>query len=155
MFFPDLAGALIRIHRALRPGGRLAASVWGPPERTPFISLTFKVAARQLELPPPGPGVPGPFSLADAAALEASVAGAGFADVRSETVAIEQAFDAPEDYAAFMRAVAAPIQSVLATRPPEVADALWAAIAEEASSFERDGKIVLPGEAICVAARRM
>ncbi len=30
MFLPEVAGTLQRLHTFLRPGGRLAASVWGP-----------------------------------------------------------------------------------------------------------------------------
>jgi hypothetical protein len=118
------------------------------------VALAFQVVSRELELPPPGPGVPGPFSLADIDALEAAIAAAGFADVRSEPVNIEQEFDSAEDYGAFMRAIAAPINSALAERTPEEAEAVWAAIVEEARRFERGGKVVLPGEAVCVAARR-
>ena len=32
-FLPDVAGVLARLHSFLKPGGRLAAAVWGPPRR--------------------------------------------------------------------------------------------------------------------------
>lgn len=155
MFFPDLAEALARMRRALVPGGRLAAAVWPQPERAPMASLAFRVVAQELELPPPGPGVPGPFSLADIPALEAAIAAAGFADVRSETVLLESQFDSAEEYGAFMHDIAAPIHSMLAQRPAEQATAVWDAIVDAARSFERnDGKVAMPGEAVCVVGRR-
>lgn len=155
MFFPDLAGALARMRRALKPGGRLAAAVWGPPDRVPFLTVAFSTVSRMLELPPPGPGVPGPFSLADAPTLEAAIEAAGFDGGRSETVELEQEFASAEDYGAFFHAIAAPIHGMLADRTAEEAEAVWAAIVEEARRFARDdGRIVLPGEVICVAGRR-
>lgn len=154
MFFPDLAEALVRMRRALVPGGRLAAAVWPQPERVPFVALAFSVVARELELPPPGPGVPGPFSLADVPGLEAAIAAAGFADVRSETVSLKVELDSAAAYGEFMHDIAAPIQGLLAARPPEQANAVWEAIVEAAREFERgDGKVVMPGEAVCVVGR--
>lgn len=155
MFFPDLAEALGRIRRALVPGGRLAAAVWPQPERAPIASLAFRVVAQELELPLPGPGVPGPFSLADIPALEAAIDAAGFDDVRSETVALEVEFDSAEEYGAFMHAIAAPIHGMLAQRTPEQTKAVWDGIVDAARQFERDaGTVVMPGEAVCVVGRR-
>jgi hypothetical protein len=75
--------------------------------------------------------------------------------VRSESVPLEVEFDSAEDYRDFMHAIAAPIHGLLAERPPEQAKAVWEGITEAARDFERDGgKVVMPGEAVCVAARR-
>jgi hypothetical protein len=142
------------MRRALVPGGRLAAAVWPQPERAPLVALAFRVVARELELPPPGPGVPGPFSLADVPALEAAIAAAGFDDVRSETVSMEMELESADAYGEFMHDIAAPIHGLLAGRPSEQAKAVWAAIVDAAREFEReDGKVVMPGEAVCVVGR--
>jgi ubiquinone/menaquinone biosynthesis C-methylase UbiE len=155
MFFPDLPGAVARMRRVLVPGGRLAATVWTEPERSPMVALAMRVAAQRLELPPPGPGVPGPFALADLPALEAVISAAGFEDVRSERVAIQAEYESAEEYGAFMRDIAAPIHGMLASRPPEEAESLWDAIVDAARPFEQDGgRIVLPGETVCVVARK-
>ena len=69
MFLPGVDGVLRTAHRLLRPGGALTASVWGPPPAVPILSQAFGIVAARLELPPPPPGVPGPFSMADPEAL--------------------------------------------------------------------------------------
>jgi len=154
MFLPDLPGALARMRRVLVPGGRLAAAVWTEPERSPMVALAFRVASQRLELPPPGPGVPGPFSLADLPALEAVISAAGFEDVRSERVAIQVEYESAEEYGAFMRGIAAPIHGMLAGRPQEEAESVWDAIVDAARQFEEEGgRIVLPGESGCVTGR--
>ena len=43
MFLPDAVEGLQRIRRLLVPGGRFATSVWGPPQKTPLLSLAMGV----------------------------------------------------------------------------------------------------------------
>lgn len=89
MFFPDPKAAFANIFRALRPGGRLAGSVWQHLDRNPWMMLTTATAMQILgiERPPlPGPGTPGPFSLADPEATAALLTGAGFTDVTIDSV---------------------------------------------------------------------
>ena len=89
MFFPDPKAAFANIFRALHPGGRLAGSVWQHLDRNPWMMLTTATAMQILgiERPPlPGPGTPGPFSLADPELTAALLTGAGFTDVGIEAV---------------------------------------------------------------------
>src|SRR5215207_9459677 len=72
----------------LCPGGRAAVAVWGPRERNPWLGLVFDALAAQLGRPVPPAGVPGPFSLGDAAALAALLREAGFAGVSVSEVAV-------------------------------------------------------------------
>ncbi len=93
MFFPDPRAAFANIFAALRPGGRLAASVWQHLDRNPWMMLTTATATQILGIdrpPLPGPGQPGPFSLADPEATAALLNEAGFADV--EIVSVEAPF---------------------------------------------------------------
>lgn len=155
MFFPDLGEAVRRIRRSLVPGGRFAAAVWGPAERSPLISAAFVVLARELDLPAPGPGVPGPFSLADADRLEASLRDQGLTDVRSEVMEISGTFDSADEYVEYMRAIAAPLNNALAGENPERRAEVWAAIGDAAAAYAgADGSLSLGGEVINVVGRR-
>lgn len=155
MFLPDLAGALGRIHRLLKDGGRLAAAVWGPPPKVPFISLAMGTVRQELRLPPPPPEVPGPFSLADVALLERALAAAGFRDIRSEPLTLTFEWASAEDYTAFQQDIAAPIVALLADEPPARRAEVWSAITEAARRYAGpDGRVRMTGETFCVAARR-
>lgn len=155
MFLPDVDRALVGIRRLLVPGGRFAASVWGPPERVPMNSVTFGAIARVLELPPPAPGTPGLFSLADADALAGKLRAAGFAEVETETLLVQAEFDSLGEFILFVQEVAAPIKNLLADESPERRAQVWRAVGEANEQFVgSDGRLQSSGESILVAGRR-
>ena len=84
MFFRDPPPAFRNIRRALRPGGRLQFLCWSAPERNPYFLGTIDAWARRLGLPPPAPGTPGPFGLAEGARTRRLLEEAGFEEVRAE-----------------------------------------------------------------------
>lgn len=83
MYMPDKQGALAQARRALRRGGRYAAIVFAEPDRNGFFSVPIGIIRRRAELPPPAPGLPGPFS---SATLGDQLDAAGFRDVEVHRV---------------------------------------------------------------------
>lgn len=83
MFFPDPPAAFANLARSLRPGGRLSCVVWGPLEENPWMFVPTMGAAGVLgaDLALPGPGEPGPFSLADPDVVRSLLGGTGFEQV--------------------------------------------------------------------------
>jgi hypothetical protein len=155
MFLPDVDRTLVGIRRLLVPGGRFAASVWGPPDRVLMNSVTLGAVARVLELPPPAPGTPGLFSLADADALAGKLRATGFADVHTETLLVRFEFDSLEEYVLFLQEVAAPINNLLADESPERRAQVWRAVGEANEQFVgADGRLHGSGESILVGGRR-
>ena len=86
MFFADPVAAFANLRRALRRGGRASFVCWQPVQRNPWILVPMAAAARHVELgPPPEPGTPGPFSLADIERMRDILEAAGFSDVGWES----------------------------------------------------------------------
>ena len=155
MLFPDLDAVLERLHRTLVAGGRIAAAVWGRPERSPFAALPLQTLVAQLNLPPPAPGTPGPFSLADADTLERRLHRAGFAGARSERMTVTMRFASAVDYTNFVREIGTAVKNLLRDKTQEQQDDAWNAISGAARSFaSTDGSILLPAEVICIVGRR-
>jgi SAM-dependent methyltransferase len=83
MYLPDKQAALTSARAALRPGGRYAAIVFAEPDRNRFFSIPIGIIRQRAELPPPAPGLPGPFS---AAGLGDLLDAAGFTEVEIRRV---------------------------------------------------------------------
>src|ERR1700744_3696001 len=64
MFFPSMERAVREMVRVLKPGGRVAVSVWNTPEKNFWVASIMGVIARHLSPPPPPPGAPGMFRCA-------------------------------------------------------------------------------------------
>ena len=84
MFFADPVAAFHNLRRALVPGGRVTFACWQEPVRNPWMRVPMTALARYVDLPPPEPGAPGPFSLCDPERVRTILARAGFADVKLE-----------------------------------------------------------------------
>ena len=157
MFAPDRAAAFRSLAAVLKPGGVLAAAAWGPPETAPMLSLGFQVLARQLELPAPPPGTPGPFSMADPGEVSAELSAAGFAGVSATWFDVEFVLDSRETFVEFNKAVTPPfLRRLLRERFGADDDPRpWAAVAERADGYRRaDGRIALPSRALCLRATK-
>jgi SAM-dependent methyltransferase len=83
MYMPDKQGALAQARRVLREGGRYAAIVFAEPDRNGFFSVPIGIIRRRAQLPPPAPGLPGPFS---SAGLLDQLDAAGFREVEVHRV---------------------------------------------------------------------
>jgi SAM-dependent methyltransferase len=92
MFFADPVAAFANLHRALKPGGRIAFACWRAHAENPWANVPESAAKPFLPPSPPSdPNAPGRYSFADPA--------------RVKTVLLEAGFHAPEleklDVAAF------------------------------------------------------
>jgi SAM-dependent methyltransferase len=148
MFLPDVAGTLKRLRGFLKPGGRLAASVWGPQPLVQF-SAAFPVVVSELGLPSPPPGQPGAFALSDPDRLVELMSKAGFRDVATGTVSVMFETDSPEQYTEFIRDVAPQLTTLLGDQPTAVQNRVWEKVTNAYRRFESDdGRVLTENQAI-------
>jgi SAM-dependent methyltransferase len=153
MYFIDVAATLRRLRSWLRPGGRLAASVWSTPDRVGFAA-TVPVMLELLELPPPSAGAPGPFALGDIARLASVVSEAGFEDVVTGALQVVYELESPAAATRWLRDVAPPIAGLVEGRSPELQRRVWDRVTEAWSPYvAADGRVRLDNEALWVTAR--
>jgi SAM-dependent methyltransferase len=152
-FLPDVAGVLARLRSFLKPQGRLAAAVWGPPGTVQFAAPVPVIRA-ELGLPPP-PAGPGPFALADAGQLVELVEAAGFTDVATGTVTAIYETASAERCTQWLRDVAPPIIALVDAQPPRVQERLWARVTEAWTPYTTaDGLVRLKNQAVWVTATK-
>lgn len=155
MFLPDVAGTLGRLHTFLKPGGRIAASVWGPLPKVQYLA-GLPIVFQELQLPPPPPGRPGVVALSDADELAALVEGAGFRDVETGTIVSSFETETPEDFTQFMSDLAPrSIVGLIDRQPREARERLFGKMTQVWKQFLDDnGRVRTKDEAIWVVGTK-
>jgi len=142
IFDPDGEGAAARVRSFLAPGGRMAISSWGPPDKVPFLGVPVMTVMQRLNVPPPPPGTPGPLSRPTPEAIGGLLEGGGFSDVEVEEAEVTFTWSSAEEFTAFVREIAPPVTAMMASHPQEVQDETWAAITAAAAEHAAgDGTI--------------
>lgn len=155
MLMADPARALRESCAALDRAGRIALAVWGPAERNPWQSLITDAVMKTLGAPPPAPGMPGPFALADHERLRSLLAEAGFVDIVVEDLDVERQRESVDEWWAEMLGASGPLSAVLG----QLADAQRAAVRDDAQRGARryagrDGSVRFPARVVVASARR-
>jgi SAM-dependent methyltransferase len=120
MFMPNPQACLAGVHRALRPGGKIAVACWSGRDENPWLNLPLGILRRMLDVPLTPPGAPGPFAFAAENALAHALVAAGFDEVVAERVEFTMAeFDTVQSYFAYVCEIAGPIAKMYAALAPE------------------------------------
>jgi len=133
IFEPDAEAAAARVRRFLKPGSRIAISSWGEPDQVPFLSIPMRTTMERLNVPPPPVGTPGPLSRPTPDAVGGLLEGGGFSEVAVEQGEVTFEFDSPEQFTAYVRAIAAPIRAMIEQHAGEAQEEAWEAITQAAA----------------------
>jgi SAM-dependent methyltransferase len=153
MLMPDPASALRETRRVLRPGGRLALAVWAAPEHNPWVALASGIVRERLGAPPPAPGTPHMFALADPADLEGRLRDAGFGDVRVETLDFTQDYDSFDRWLGVTRDLAKPMADLFDAMDPDAREQTLDAIRAAFEPYmQPDGALAFPARTLVAAA---
>jgi ubiquinone/menaquinone biosynthesis C-methylase UbiE len=153
MLMADPQAALRECRRVLRPDRRLTFSVWGPPEKNPWVTVVGKTMM-QLGYEPGGdPFAPGGiFSMAEQGTIERLLADAGFAAITIEEIPVEWSHGSFDEAWSYMSQVGGALSAAVKELPPSEVDELRSALEANTESFHTGSGISLPGLTINVAA---
>jgi SAM-dependent methyltransferase len=152
MLIGDPGQALSETRRVLRAGGRLAFSVFGEPERNPWMTVARSAMVERGHLPPPDAEEPGLFSMSDPERIGALLTEAGFRRSEVDEMEIGFRFDDADSLWAYTRELQGPIALAIAKLDDEERRAIRAAIEEGYAAFRDNGGYRLPGLALNVLA---
>ena len=132
MFMHDLKATLQSLRVLLKPKGRIAVAIWGPPDKAPALSMGNRIVLSELGLPPPNEGAGTPFALSDVAATMAVFDTAKFRKVSGEWLSITYTFQSVNEFIDFRRERSKPLEDRIAHFPSSERDAAWRVVADAA-----------------------
>ena len=146
MLMADVEAALAETRRVLRPGRRLAMSVWGAPERNPWASIPARILVESaLDAAAGAGGDPASSAWRSEERTRALLAGAGFGEIRTDEVQVLFRFRDVDDYVGWAIDMGVgPIAMVLRRAlPGSVGGTVTARLEEGFAPFSADGGYVL------------
>lgn len=153
MFPPDPADAFAETRRVLRDGGRLAFATWAPPQKNMWAAAAGMTLVARGHMPPPEPGAPGIFALADPDRISQLVTGAGFDEPQVAEVSFEYHYADLEDYWTAITDLAGPLAQVIAGLDDAEREATREQVAETIAPFADGDGYAIPAACLCTSAR--
>ena len=150
MFFPDMLLAAKEMVRVLKPGGRIAASVWNVPEKNFWVTATMSTINKNMQLPPPPPGAPGMFRCAQNGLVADLFKQAGLKNISETEVAGKLNTGTSENYWNMMNEVAAPIVAALSNADDTMKTKIRSEVFESLKQKFSDGKVVFDSSATVI-----
>jgi ubiquinone/menaquinone biosynthesis C-methylase UbiE len=153
MLMGDPAAALAETRRVLKPGGRLSFAVVGAPEGNPWASVPGRVLVELGHVPPPEPGAPGIFAMADEVRIRELVTGAGFDAPRIDEVEVVWSFADEDELWRFVTEVAGGIAMVIRRLPEDEQRRVRSEVERASQPLRSNGGYDMPGLTLNVLAK--
>jgi SAM-dependent methyltransferase len=135
MLMADPVAALRETRRVLRPGGRVAFSVWADPDANPWASVPARALIEHTGAKPPDPHAPGIFAMASEGRTRELLDAAGLRPVRVEHVEMAWSFDSPDDHWRYVMDLAGALAMVIRSMPEREQAAVRRLTEERLSPF--------------------
>ena len=150
MFFPDMLLAAKEMVRVLKPGGRIAASVWNVPEKNFWVTAIMGTINKNIELPKVPVGSPGMFRCAEDGFMSDLFSQGGLKNISLYEIASKLNSKTTDVYWEMMTEIGAPIVAALSSAD----DAMRAKIKTEVYNVINkkypDGNVIIDSSAIVI-----
>lgn len=150
MFFPDMELATKEMVRVLKPGGRVAISVWNGPEKNFWVTAVMSTINRNMQLPPPPPDAPGMFRCAKPGLMVNLFRKADFKNVLEKGIDGRLNIGTADLYWNLHTEVGAPIVAALSKADQAMKDKIKKEVFEALYQKYTDGNIFMDYSALII-----
>lgn len=150
MFFPDMLLAAKEMVRVLKPGGRIATSVWNVPEKNFWVTVTMGTINKNIELPAPPQGSPGIFRCAKDGLISDLFLQAGLKNISQKEIAGKLNSKTTDVYWNMLTEVAAPVVEGLSKANDAMKEKIKEEVYQALNQKYPDGNILIDSSALVI-----
>lgn len=150
MFFPDMQLAVQEMVRVLKPGGKIATSVWNVPEKNFWVTAIMGTINKNMVLPAPVPGAPGMFRCAGEGFMTNLFTQAGLKNVSQREVIGKLNSQTTDTYWNMMTEIGAPIVAALSSADEATKAKIKQEVYDLVSQKYPDGNVVIDSSALVI-----
>lgn len=154
MFFPDVKLATKEIARVLKPGGRIATSVWNIPEKNFWVTAIGGTINKNMQLQPPPPDTPGMFRCAQNGYMKDIFHQAGLKNIFEKEVTSKLNCGTAEVYWNMMTDVAAPFVAALSKADDTMKNRIKNEVFQIINDKYPDDKVIIDASATVIYAEK-
>jgi SAM-dependent methyltransferase len=147
---PDPSRALDEFARVVRPGGRIAVSVWAEPDNNPWATIPAAAIASETSQPAPDQDTQAMFRCATPGDVATLFRAAGLHDVTESGVPVILTTDSPEEYWQLVTEHTAPVVATLGQLDENARQRIAHDVISQARKFQATGRLRIPGVARCI-----
>jgi SAM-dependent methyltransferase len=136
--------------RVLKPGGRIAATVWNVPEKNYWAMAIMGIINKEMHLEPPPPEVPGLFRCAKSGMIAGLFRQAGLKNITEKEVVGKLNVRSAESYWDFMTEVAAPVVAALSNADDSLRRQIKDEVFESINHKYQNGKVSIDSNALII-----
>ncbi len=154
MLVPRPSRAVAELARVVRPGGRIAVSVWAGPDDNPWATIAGTAIATEAPQPAPAGDAPGLFRCSTPGAVSALYEAAGLREIAEWDVPVAMVTDSADQYWRMISELTAPVVSVLDQLDEDARERIARSVTRAATRYQRSGALRIPGLSRCVVGTK-
>ena len=150
MFFPDMLLAIKEMTRVLKPGGRIASTVWSGAEKNFWVTAIGGTINRNMQIPPTPPEAPGMFRCAQNGLILNLYREAGLMNTSEMEVNGQLKCGTTDVYWNMMTEVAAPFVSALSKADDGLREKIKGEVYQTVNQKYPDGNVLMDASALVI-----